>query len=183
MKQLVLSLFVLMLYSLSASSQPTVREAPKGFDVERANIPHGKVDSIVYESKTVGTKRKATIYLPPGYSKNTKYPVLYLLHGIGGDEYEWLRDGGNPNLILDNLIAEGKTKPMIVVMPNGRAVKDDSRNGNIMAPDKVQGFANFEKDLLNDLIPYIENFFSTLKDRENRAIAGLSMGGGQSLNF
>src|SRR5690242_8326330 len=127
MKRLIFSLSVLAIASISANSQPTDKEAPKGFDIEQANIPHGKVDSIVYESKTVGTKRKATIYLPPGYSKSTKYPVLYLLHGIGGDQYEWLRDGGNPNIILDNLIAAGKTKPMIVVMPNGRAIKDDSR--------------------------------------------------------
>ena len=181
MKQLFFSLTIALIFCLQAHSQ--VQQMPAGFDVVKENIPHGKVDSIVYESKTVGTKRKATIYLPPGYSKKTKYPVLYLLHGIGGDEYEWLRDGGHPAIILDNLIAEGKTKPMIVVMPNGRAAKDDSRKGNIMSPEKVQGFATFEQDLLNDLIPYMEKNFPVIKDRESRAIAGLSMGGGQSLNF
>src|SRR5689334_6814955 len=129
MKRLIFSLSVLVLLGISPNSQPTDKEAPKGFDVEQTNIHHGRIDSIVYESKTVGTKRKATIYLPPGYSKSTKYPVLYLLHGIGGDEYEWLRDGGKPNIILDNLMAAGKIKPMIVVMPNGRAAKDDSRSG------------------------------------------------------
>jgi enterochelin esterase-like enzyme len=72
---------------------------------------------------------------------------------------------------------------MIVVLPNGRAIKDDRRGGNIMAPDKVQGFAVFEKDLLNDLIPFIEKKYPVIADREHRAIAGLSMGGGQSLNF
>jgi enterochelin esterase-like enzyme len=183
MKRLMLAIALVLTSNFFANSQPSVKEAPKGFDVARADIPHGKIDSIVYESKTVGTKRKATIYLPPGYSKSKKYPVLYLLHGIGGDEYEWLRDGGKPDIILDNLYAEGKLEPMIVVMPNGRAAKDDSRKGNIMAPEKVQAFATFEKDLLNDLIPYIEKNFSVLKDREHRAIAGLSMGGGQSLNF
>jgi len=181
MKQLFFSLTIALIFCLQAHSQ--VQQMPAGFDVVKENIPHGKVDSIVYESKTVGTKRKATIYLPPGYSKKTKYPVLYLLHGIGGDEYEWLRDGGHPAIILDNLNAEGKTKPMIVVMPNGRAAKDDSRKGNIMSPEKVQGFATFEQDLLNDLIPYMEKNFPVIKDRESRAIAGLSMGGGQSLNF
>ena len=122
------------------------------------------------------------IYTPPGYSKKNKYPVLYLLHGIGGDEKEWL-NGGKPQVILDNLYAQGKIEPMIVVMPNGRAMKYDSAGGNIMAPDKVQAFATFEKDLLNDLIPFIEKKYPVFKDREHRAIAGLSMGGGQSLNF
>jgi hypothetical protein len=104
------------------------------------------------------------------------------LHGIGGDEKEWL-NGGSPQIILDNLYASGKIEPMIVVMPNGRAMKDDRAVGNIMAPDKIQAFANFEKDLLTDLIPFIEKNYPVLKDREHRAIAGLSMGGGQSLNF
>ena len=122
------------------------------------------------------------IYTPPGYSKSKKYPVLYLLHGIGGDEKEWLK-GGQPQVILDNLYAENKIEPMIVVMPNGRAMKDDRAIGNIMAPDKVQAFATFEKDLLNDLIPFIEKKYPVIKDREHRAIAGLSMGGGQSLEF
>ena len=116
------------------------------------------------------------------YSKKKKYPVLYLLHGIGGDEKEWLR-GGQPQVILDNLFADKKIRDMIVVMPNGRAMKDDRATGDIMAPDKVQAFATFEKDLINDLIPFVEKKYSVLKNRENRAIAGLSMGGGQSLNF
>ena len=116
----------------------------------------------MYLSKTVGTKRKAMIYTPPDYSKNKKYPVLYLLHGIGGDEKEWL-NGGQPQVILDNLYAENKIEPMIVVLPNGRAMKDDRAIGNILAPDKVQAFATFEKDLLNDLIPFIEKTFPVYK--------------------
>ena len=99
---------------------------------------------------------KLTIYTPPGFSTSKKYPVLYLLHGIGGDEKEWLT-GGTPQIILDNLFAEGKIKPMIVVMPNGRAIKDDSATGNIMSPEKVQGFANFEKDLLMIYSVYRKN--------------------------
>src|SRR5690606_27642748 len=140
------------------------------------------IDTISYRSETVGTERKALVYLPPGFSKKEKYPVLYLLHGIGGDEKEWL-NGGHPEVILDNLYADGKLEPMIVVMPNGRAMKDDRAGGNIMEPDKVQAFATFEQDLLNDLIPFIEKKYPVLNDREHRAIAGLSMGGGQSLNF
>ncbi len=107
---------------------------------------------------------------------------MYLLHGIGGDEKEWL-NGGTPQIILDNLYAEGKIEPMIIVMPNGRAMKDDRAVGNIFDKDKVEAFATFEKDLLNDLIPYIQKKYPVYTDREHRAIAGLSMGGGQSLNF
>lgn len=177
-------LFAVFLFgtSIAANAQEIVKQMPAGYDVVNASIPHGKVDSITYTSKTVGTKRKATIYTPPGYTKKNKYPVFYLLHGIGGDENEWLR-GGHPEVILDNLYAEGKLTPMIVVMPNGRAMKNDRATGNIMAPDKVQAFATFEIDLLEDLIPYVEKNFPVYKDQEHRAIAGLSMGGGQSLNF
>jgi enterochelin esterase-like enzyme len=168
--------------SLFASSQNIVQQASPGFDSLRLDILHGKIDTIAYESRTVGTIRKALIYTPPAYSKNKKYPVLYLLHGIGGDEKEWL-NGGKPQVILDNLYAENSIEPMIVVMPNGRAMKDDRAGGNIFDTAKVRAFATFESDLLNDLIPFIEQKYPVLTDREYRAIAGLSMGGGQSLNF
>ena len=166
----------------SLVAQNQIPTAAAGFDVSQPAIPHGKIDTIRYASKTVGTTRKALIYTPPGFSKSKKYPVLYLLHGIGGDEKEWL-NGGKPQVILDNLYASKKLAPMIVVMPNGRAMKDDRPIGNIMTKDKIEAFATFEKDLLNDLIPYMEKKFPVYKDREHRAIAGLSMGGGQSLNF
>jgi enterochelin esterase-like enzyme len=182
MKKLIALFTALIVVIFTAYSQNIVKHAPVGFDSLRTGIAHGKIDTISYLSKTVGKNRRALIYTPPAYSKSKKYPVLYLLHGIGGDEKEWL-NGGHPQVILDNLYAENKIEPMIVVMPNGRATKDDSAKGNIMAPDKVQAFATFEKDLLNDLIPFIEKKYPVLKDREHRAIAGLSMGGGQSLNF
>lgn len=174
--------FAFSVATLISFAQEPVKPGPAGFDVAKETIPHGKIDTIMYASKTVGNSRRATVYTPPGFSKNKKYPVLYLLHGIGGDEKEWL-NGGKPQVILDNLYAENKIEPMIVVMPNGRAMKDDRATGNIMAPDKVQAFATFEQDLLNDLIPFVEKKFPVLTDREHRAIAGLSMGGGQSLNF
>ena len=182
MKNTILSIISLMLINLGITAQNIEKEAPKGFDEVRPEIAKGKLKYEKYKSTTVGTTRRALVYTPPGYNKNTKYPVLYLLHGIGGDENEWL-NGGSPQVILDNLYAEGKIEPMIVVMPNGRAMKDDSNEGNIMAPDKVQAFATFERDLLDDLIPFIEKKYPVLTDREQRAIAGLSMGGGQSLNF
>lgn len=155
---------------------------PDGFDVPKSSIQHGRIDTIEYVSNTVGVSRKALIYTPPGYSKSKKYPVLYLLHGIGGDEKEWFNQG-KPQVILDNLYAENKIVPLIVVLPNGRAMKNDRAIGNIFDSVKVQAFATFEKDLLNDLIPFVEKNYPVLKNQKNRAIAGLSMGGGQSLNF
>lgn len=180
MKQLIFSITLLVICSVQAGSQ--VKPGPAGFDIFKADIPHGKIDTISYRSKTVGTTRRALIYTPPGYTRKKKYPVLYLLHGIGGDEKEWL-NGGHPEVILDNLYSESKVEPMIVVMPNGRAMKDDRAIGNIFDSAKVQAFATFEKDLLHDLVPFIEKRFPVYTDREHRAIAGLSMGGGQSLNF
>ncbi|WP_286760483.1 alpha/beta hydrolase-fold protein [Salegentibacter sp. UBA1130] len=182
MKKISTLLIFLLMLGLSSSAQEISKEMPQGFDEERTGIATGKIDTISYASKTVGNTRKALIYTPPGFSKEKKYPVLYLLHGIGGDEKEWLK-GANPQVILDNLYAENRLQPMLVVMPNGRAMKNDRAEGNIFAPDKIEAFSRFESDLLNDLIPFIEKNYPVLTDRENRAIAGLSMGGGQSLNF
>ncbi len=154
--------------------------APEGFDARREGNERGKLQTVEYDSASVGVKRKAQVYTPPGYSPEQKYPVLYLLHGIGGDENEWTR-GGAPNVILDNLYADKKALPMIVVMPNGRAAKDLTARDSI--PKQSPAFAAFEKDLLTDLIPFIERTYSVKQDRESRALAGLSMGGGQSLNF
>src|SRR5262249_15181763 len=154
--------------------------APKGFDVQRDGIDRGKLETVAYDSKTVGVKRKAQAYTPPGYSKGKKYPVLYLLHGIGGDEKEWTR-GGVANVILDNLYADKKAVPMIVVLPNGRASKTLTAMDPI--PKQSPAFAAFEKDLLTDLIPFIEKNYSVKADQKSRALAGLSMGGGQALNF
>lgn len=153
---------------------------PEGFDKPREEIAHGKIETVEYDSKSVGNKRKALVYTPSGYSTDKKYPVLYLLHGIGGDEQEWHR-GGHPEIILDNLIADNKAVPMIIVMPNGRAQPNDRPGTNAMAT--APAFAKFDKDLLGDLIPFIQSKYSVKTDRENRALAGLSMGGGQSLNF
>ena len=153
---------------------------PVGFNTLREGVPHGNLELVEYESKTVGTKRKANVYTPPGYSADKKYPVLYLLHGIGGDETEWVRFA-NPNVLFDNLLADGKAVPLIVVMPNGRAQKNDRAEGNVM--QSAPAFATFERDLIDDLIPAIEAKYSVDKSREKRAIAGLSMGGGQSFNF
>ena len=165
---------------LNPDDVPAFPDPPAGIDEERSDVPHGRLEMISYESKSVGTTRKMQVYTPPGYSKEKKYPVLYLLHGIGGDETEWQRFA-KPNLLLDNLLAEGKVTPMIVVMPNGRAQKNDRAEGDVFR--SAPAFAAFEQDLLKDVIPTIEARYSVQADREHRALAGLSMGGGQSLNF
>lgn len=165
---------------LGPDDKPAFDDPPAGIDKRREDIPHGKLEMIEYESKTVGTTRKMNVYTPPGYSKDKKYPVLYLLHGIGGDETEWERFA-HPDIVMDNLLADGKAVPMIVVMPNGRAQKDDRPGPNPMAT--APAFATFERDLLDDVIPTIQSRYSVEADREHRALAGLSMGAGQSLNF
>ena len=159
-----------------------IEAPPPGYDEYQTEIPHGEMKMVTYYSTTIGLDRNAMVYTPPGYSPKKKYNVLYLLHGIGGDENEW-NDQMNPKNILDNLYAENKLEPMIVVFPNGRAMADDRPIGDIFDPEKIAAFERFEEDLLNDLIPYIESEYPVWKNRHHRALAGLSMGGGQCLNF
>ncbi len=182
MKTITALVFILLASLPLLMAQTSTKQAPVGFDAVRPTIPHGKIDTIQYVSTTVGTTRRALLYTPPGFSPENEYPVLYLLHGIGGDEKEWYVNA-QPHFIWDNLYAEGKMEPMIVVMPNGRAMMDDRAVGNPFDSVRVQAFATFELDLLHDLIPFIEDNYPVLTDRAHRAIAGLSMGGGQSLNF
>lgn len=146
-------------------------------------VPHGEVRLRLYESKVTGTWRRAYVYTPPSYDADgkTRYPVLYLQHGAGENATSWTKQG-RANLILDNLIASGKAKPMIVVMDTGYATKPGA------AP--VQGATGtpqvpnaFEDVVVTDLIPAIDASYRTLPDRENRAMAGLSMGGGQTLQI
>jgi enterochelin esterase-like enzyme len=164
---------------LGPDDKPAFDDPPAGFNAAKDDIPHGKLEVVEYDSKTVGTRRKMQIYTPPDYSMDRKYPVLFLLHGIGGDETEWQRFS-KVDALMDNLIAGKKAEPMIVVMPNGRAQKDDRADAGMGA---APAFATFERDLLDDVIPAIELRYSTRADRESRALAGLSMGGGQTLNF
>lgn len=178
LKHLLVCIFCILI----GANQSIAQTAPSDFDVPTEGLSKGRIDSFFYDSKTVGIKRKSLIYFPPSYNKKEKYPVLYLLHGIGGDEKEWYNNG-HPEVILDNLYAQGKLTPMIVVLPNGRAMKNDRAEGNIFDREKVQAFSSFEQDLLTDLIPYVEKKFPVIPERKSRAIAGLSMGGGQSLNF
>jgi enterochelin esterase-like enzyme len=170
-------------------------KAPEGFDKVRDGVPHGKLERVDYDSKTISAQRWMEVYTPPGYSKDKKYPVLYLLHGIGGNEQrEWTR-GGAAHVILDNLIADQKIEPMIAVFPNGNATtntggagRGGGRGGFGGGGDAAEisgpGWGkDFESDLIKDIIPFIESHYSVYADREHRAVAGLSMGGGQSLDF
>jgi enterochelin esterase family protein len=142
------------------------------------DVPHGDVRAHWYQSKTLGTLRRVTVYVPPGYDRNpgARLPVLYLLHGANADETAWQRLG-RANLILDNLLAAKKIKPFLVVMPFGYGVMP----GTGGAPG--QNTAQFGKDLLEDLIPFVQSRYRTRTDRAQRAIVGLSMGGGQALSI
>src|SRR5262249_17224657 len=142
-------------------------------------------ETIKYESKVSGGTREMVVYTPPNYSKDKKYPVLYLLHGIGGDQHEWSR-GGVVNQGMDNVIVDKKAVPMVVVMPNGRTTGEGRAKGGKgggKGGNAFQLFGEFDKNLFGDVIPYIEANYAVKTDRENRALAGLSMGGGQTLNF
>jgi enterochelin esterase-like enzyme len=124
------------------------------------------------------------VYTPPGYGKDKKYPVLYLLHGSGDDETGWVKKG-SANVVLDNLYADKKAEPMIVVMPYGFTTKPgEAPLGRTASPDdRRKAAGQFEQDLLKDVIPYIESHYPVIADADHRALAGLSMGGGQTLNF
>ena len=136
------------------------------------DVPHGHVQQILFPSKSTNTQRRAFVYTPPGYEKDKskKYPVLYLQHGWGEDETAWSNQG-HANLIMDNLIAEGKTKPFIIVMTYG--MTNELKWGH-MKEFKIEPFQTV---LVDELIPYVDANFRTLANKENRAMAGLSMGG------
>ena len=134
------------------------------------NVPHGKISYQYYKSTTLGTTRQLLVYTPPGFNATVKkkYPVLYLIHGGSDTEETWTKVG-HANLIADNLIAKGLATPMIIVMPY--------RN---VRPRPMQDFTN---DVINDIIPFIESNYPALTDSKNRAVAGFSVGGGQTLNI
>jgi enterochelin esterase family protein len=156
---------------------------------ELKDVPHGDIREVWYSSSTLGMQRRMHIYAPPGYdSSNVRYPVFYLLHGGGDDDSGWSTIG-RAGFILDNLLAEGKAKPMIVVMPNGslprpattRQTAPAVGSAGGAAPDFAAARERFTNELLRDIIPFIEKHYRVLTGRENRALAGLSMGGGQTL--
>ena len=153
-----------------------------------SKMSHGTVSAVWYPSSELKTGRRLLVYTPSGYEgSKTKYPVMYLFHGGGGDEEAW-SSMGSTNVIMDNLIAQGKAKPMIVVMPNANWTQNAALEIGGPPPEAgarargVQTYDLAENEIVNDMIPFIESSFRTLKGRQNRAIAGLSMGGGISIN-
>jgi enterochelin esterase-like enzyme len=177
-------------------------DGPQFYDAKP--VPHGSVRIQPYESKTLGLSRTVWIYTPPGYDQGKNYPVLYLLHGAGDVESGWTLIG-RANLILDNLIAEGRAKSMVVVMPLGHAIQSFWTGTSKQFPDPVSkafrtgsrdsiitamfsgdgkgGLSPFAQDLVGDVMPMIEKTFKVSTKPEDRAIAGLSMGGGQAINL
>ena len=154
-------------------------DGPRFFDAQQ--VPHGEIRTDWYDSKSLGSIRRVTVYTPPGYdsSGKTKYPVLYLFHGANADETAWTRLG-HVNLILDNLLAAGKMKPFVVVMPFGYPSPPSAPGGGGGFGAVTEGFS---KDLLGDVIPFVESHYRVVADRDHRAIAGLSMGGIESLTI
>ncbi len=164
----------------------STEKGDKGWYYQVNDTPHGNVSKVWYDSPTLGMQRRMTVYTPAGYEKNTKtkYPVLYLLHGSGGDEDAWA-DLGRAVQILDNLIAEGKAEPMILVMPNGVYFNQAAPGVAVnmfqptMTNSRSQSTVEVEESF-PDIIRYIETNYRVKKDKNSRAVAGLSMGGRQS---
>ncbi|MBO9729755.1 MAG: esterase family protein [Chitinophaga sp.] len=169
-----------------ADSIPTFPDPPAGYNAQRNNTPHGKLTAVRYESKTLGTLREMSVYTPPGYSSGKKYPVLYLLHGLGQGYGQWTEWCQADN-VIDNLVADGKISPVIMVFPNCDTKLTVTDTAEAHRSGRADGFAGygkpFEDDLLKDIIPYIDAHYATIPDADHRALAGLSMGGGQSLNI
>jgi enterochelin esterase-like enzyme len=151
-------------------------DAPAFYDAQA--VPHGEVRMLWYDSKSLASLRRLNVYVPPGYDRDAsaRYPVLYLLHGATADETTWTRLG-RANMIVDNVLAAGKARPFIIVMPFGYGAPPGAPG------PRGQNTALFSRDLLEDVIPYIDSRYRTLADRGDRAIMGLSMGGGQSLSI
>ncbi len=160
------------------STIASILEVPGGQPAfyDARNVPHGEIRTHWYESKALHATRRLTVYTPPDYDRDARarYAVLYLFHGANADETAWTRLG-RVNLILDNLLAAGRSKPFLVVMPFGYGVPPGSGNsGNTAA---------FARDLIEDVLPFIDAHYRVAADRDHRAIAGLSMGGGEALEI
>lgn len=172
---------------ISKSPSQSWRVSPEELDAlcqSNADIPHGTIHTETFVCKTTGITKKCCVWTPPGYEKSEqKYPVLYLLHGIGDDETGW-RVKGSADNILDNSLAKGRLKPMIVVMPNGFVSGEkpsEQVEGGGIPWKQMPGSQKFDDYFIKDVMRVVEAKYRIKSDREHRAIAGLSMGGGQSL--
>jgi enterochelin esterase-like enzyme len=179
-------------------SNPAIKPVPPGFAMssfvevpgdtpafyDSRPVPHGDVRMVLYESRPMGVTRWIWIYTPPNYDRShAKYPVLYLLHGNGEAQNGWVMNG-RANIILDNLIAEKKVQPMVVVMPQGHALQGANVGPLVRLSGETDMFSKrFPQDLLQEVIPMVEQTYRVYTDADHRAIAGLSMGGGQALTI
>jgi enterochelin esterase-like enzyme len=151
--------------------------------MDTQQVPHGAVASVTYYSRSLGKFRRMHVYTPPGYEVGSqKYPIFYLLHGAGDSDESWT-SVGRAGFIIDNLIAANKAKPMVIVMPAGHTAPFDFSRPPSGAPRTPNFNDDFVKDFVNDIMPYAETHYRVLRDRHNRAIAGLSMGGAHTLNI
>lgn len=177
---MLIATLLLSLLALPCLAEEDPYAPAEDFDVRSDGVTYGKLTLTSYQSATTGRQRKCYVLLPAGYTEEKTYPVLYLLHGIGGDHNEWL--GAKPDVVIGNLIAKGEARDMIVVFPNVRARANDSANpSDIYTPAHFAAFDNFINDLRDDLMPFIAAHYSIASGRENTAIAGLSMGGREAL--
>jgi enterochelin esterase-like enzyme/acetyl esterase/lipase len=171
---------------LAPDDKPAFDNPPVGFRDKRDDLPHGLITTVQYDSKTIGKRREMMVYTPPGYTSDKKYPVIYLLHGLNSGNGQWPL-WVRADYVIDNLLAEGKIKPAIMVFPNcntNMTVETPKPDEEEERNSRYKGYGlSFENDLLKDIIPYIEAHYSVYTDRKHRALAGLSMGGGQSLNI
>lgn len=171
-------------FSLAAIAAPLAlwaqdTEVPAYLEVR--DVPHGTIHGVSYRSTALGTGREVVVYTPPGYEASSdRYPVLYLLHGAGGNQTTWT-ERGRAHVILDNMIADGELSPLVVVMPFGYAFQRERGAGRGDAAENRRQREGFTRDLLEDVIPLIDSTYRVHADRGNRAIAGLSLGGAQSL--
>lgn len=168
-------------YEMPDMKTVTQVTCPSEICIKQMGVEYGTVEHITYQSVTTGLERGANVLLPADYSADKKYAVLYFLHGIFGDENSLIGDDNNKiKEITANLVAQGRTREMIVVFPNMYAKTDPNQQPGFNS-EAVLPYDNFINDLVNDLIPVIEGKYSVLTDRENRAILGFSMGGRETL--
>ena len=177
---LLLTLMLLSAVFCAHAQQTNPYAAPSNYDVRKSDVQYGEVKYHTYQSTTTGTERKCFVILPPNYDPEKAYPVLYLFHGIGGDHAEWM--GGKPDVIIGNLIAAGEAEEMLIVTPNIKAFpKGTIFSGNMYSAEAFSAFDNFINDFRDDLMPFIASTYNIAEGRENTAVAGLSMGGRESL--
>lgn len=170
---------LLVLTMAPALAQEDAYRPVTDYDKKQEGVEYSKPETVTYFSTTCEKERKFNIYLPVGYTEEKTYPVLYLLHGIGGDHQEWV--GGVPEIIIGNLIAAGEAREMIVVTPNIKVFHKDAVPAGMYSPETFAAFDRFIDELRNDVMPYLAANYSIAKGRENTAVAGLSMGGREAL--